>query len=466
VLFVVKWLRNAIYLTVLACLLPWLVFRSWKTGRYRQGLRQKLWGLEPRDISVLPNSTATNLVWLHGVSVGEVQLLKPVIERLRAQLPQARFALSTTTESGMQLAKSSLPTDISCFYYPFDFTWAIRRTLQTLRPSLVVLGELELWPNLIDILDDQEIPVAVINGRLSERSHAAYKRFAFLTRPMFAKLSLVVAQSEANAGRFRDCGALAQTRTCGSIKFDNVSLDNNHSEVNRLRDLVGLTAEDRVWVAGSTQGGEELAAAEAWAELRQEFPTLKLIVVPRHPDRFDAVAKELNQLFDTSRQGKLSHKVPVNGNAARIVRRSELQSPILSSAWDILLVDTVGELRWWWGLAELAMVGGSFGDRGGQNMLEPAGYGANVFFGPNTSNFRDIVDLLLAADGAVQLDQLDSIRPWVTCQLRDPERGRARGLIARRLVAQQQGATERTLHELLSLLPPPRAEGQVIESAA
>lgn len=428
---VLGWIRNLIYLIVLGVAFPWLLWRCWRTGRYKTGVRQKLFGL---DASTISGSSAKEMIWLHGVSVGEVQLLQPLLERWQNENAGYRFAVSTTTESGLELARKLYSSKVTVFYFPLDFTWAVGRTLATLQPRMLVLGELELWPNLIEACRRQGVHVAVVNGRLSPRSFARYHQLSWLTRGMFTKLSLVAAQSESNAQRFRACGASDTTVVTGSVKFDNVAFDRQAPEVAALRTAVGIRPEQRVWLMGSTQSHEELPAVRALQNLQPDFPELKLIVVPRHPDRFDDVAKEIER------------------SGVRLLRRSSVVAPVPIDSWDVLLVDSVGELKWWWGLAEIAIVGGSFGARGGQNMLEPAAYGANVAFGPNTSNFRDIVELLLAGDAATRLESLDAIEPWVRQQLLDPAAGQARGARARKLVASGQGALQRTLAALTALL--------------
>ncbi|MEZ6134715.1 MAG: 3-deoxy-D-manno-octulosonic acid transferase [Pirellulaceae bacterium] len=423
------WLRNTIYLAALLLASPWIAYRAVRTGRYLRSWRQQLFGLRPA--SGVP-AVHGRRIWLHGVSVGEVQLLKPLWEALSRENPECQFALSTTTETGMELAAKCYPESVQKFYFPLDFSWAVGRTLKTLKPSLIVLGELEVWPNLIDMAAHHDIPLVVVNGRLSDRSFRGYRRFHRWTEPIFSKLNLVAAQSETYAQRFIECGTPAErVETTGSFKFDNVAFERDTPEVRQLRELVGLTPGHRVWVVGSTQAGEELPACQAFAVARQHEPALRLIVVPRHKERFDEVAIDLQS------------------TGLRVLRRSSLSQPgrpgSASADWDVLLVDTIGELRWWWGTADLALVGGSFGKRGGQNMLEPAAYGINVAFGPNTSNFRDIVGLLLAADAATQLDSLEEIRPWLLRELADPLPGKERGQRAQRLIAQQQGALDRTV---------------------
>ncbi len=373
------WLLNLIYLAAMLIASPWIVLRAITTGRYRQGLAQKLFGQVPVPTTpALPMPGTPPTIWLHGVSVGEIQLLKPLVQQLRTQHPRARFVISTTTQTGMELARKIL-ADECLIYFPLDFTWAVNNALSRVRPTMIILGELELWPNLIRVAHNRKVPVVVVNARLSERSFRGYRRFAWFTQSMFGKLRLVAAQDDSYAARFRACGVPAdRVRVTGSIKFDNVTFDRQCEPVEQLRRLVGLNASHTVLIAGSTQSPEEVTSAKAFMEAQKQYPALRLIVVPRHPERFDSVHRELKSL------------------GLDVLRRSSITSGVADESWRVLLVDTVGELRWWWGLAELALVGGSFGSRGGQNMLEPAAYGANVGFGPNTSNFRDISQLLLA----------------------------------------------------------------------
>ena len=434
-----SWILNSLYAVALLAALPWLAWRRYHSGRYRAGWRHKLLGLRRGEFH---KRRPGPVIWVHGVSVGEIQLLQPLVVQWQREQPDYQFAISSTTDSGMQLARKLFSSDVWLFYFPLDFSWAVQRTLAVLQPSLLVLGELELWPNLIAACRRRKVPVAVVNGRLSPRSWAGYQRLGKLTRGMFESVSLIAAQSESNAERFRSCGAQDTTFVTGSIKFDNVAFDRHAAEVDRLRRLVGLGATDRVWVMGSTQAGEELPAIEAFWRLRSDFPSLKLILVPRHPDRFAEVAELLQR------------------SGLRWLRRSEIQQPVEGAAWEVLLVDTVGELKWWWGLAEIAIVGGSFGARGGQNMLEPAAYGANTAFGPQTTNFRDIVELLLAGDASTRLHKLEEIESWVRQELRDPEPGQARGARARQIIAQGQGALQRTLDALQQLLQASRGSNR------
>ena len=430
-----SWLLNALYLTLGLIVSPWLVYRAVRTGRYRDGWSQKLLGRVPSTVT--EKLRTQPVIWMHGVSVGEVQLLKPLVEQLAARNPNASFVISTTTSTGMELARKLFPNH-PLIYFPLDFTWSVNRVLRSLKPSILVLGELELWPNLIAAAYRHDVPIAVVNGRLSARSFKGYSKHRWLTISMFNKLSLVAAQDVTYAERFVACGVPSdRVQVTGSTKFDNVIFDRHHPQVEALRRLVGLDDTNRVWIAGSTQSPEERECALAFKMLIAEFPQLRLIVVPRHPDRFESVYRELQEL------------------GLDPLRRSLVNRDISANDWRVLLVDTIGELKWWWGMAEVAIVGGSFGDRGGQNMLEPAAYGANVAFGPNTVNFRDISELLLQGSGATRLTQLAEILPWMREQLRDNVPGKIRGESAQRIVRQHQGAMERTVTALQSIIERP-----------
>lgn len=442
-------LRNAVYLSLITLLLPWILWRSLRTGRYRNGLRAKLLGCE--KLSNKPESGKR--IWLHGVSVGEIQLLGPLMDELRSSIGDLQFVVSTTTDTGMDLAQKLYGShgDTQLIYFPLDLSWAVRRTIENVNADMLILGELEVWPNLLDIAAELRLPVVVVNGRLSPRSSKGYQRFAWLTRPMFTKLRLVVAQTPEYAERFVQCGVASDRVTVsGSFKFDNVSFDAKCPQVNDLKNLVGLREQHTVWVLGSSQDPEESTCCSALIKAKQQFPNLKLIIVPRHRERFE----EVDQMIRT---------YPL-----RYLRRSGLQSHLDGSGlngsgldgddWDVLLVDTIGELRWWWGLADLALVGSSFGSRNGQNMIEPAAYGANVAFGPKTLNFRAIVELLLQANAAKQIDSLDLIESWLMQQLDNPQAGEAQGLRAQDLVRSQQGAIARTVQQLVQILPNPQTK--------
>jgi 3-deoxy-D-manno-octulosonic-acid transferase len=416
---VFRWILNGIYAGLLIAFTPWMMWQTWRTGKYREGWSEKLWGRLPKRTADRP------CVWFHAVSVGEMQLLRPLIQEFAQRWPGWEIVISSTTITGRKLARESYP-QYSTFYMPFDFSWAISRAFQRLRPNLIVLAELELWPNLLTLAQQHEIEVAIVNGRLSERSFKGYQKIRFLTRSMLSKVNCIAAQNDTYAERFITLGANRKVvQTTGSIKFDGANADRNHAEVVSRRIWAGLSVHDQVWFVGSTQDPEEAMALEIFLRQRIRFPKLKLIVVPRHAERFDSVAGLLEK------------------SALRVIRRSN-HSSSTRGEWDILLIDTIGELRWWWGVADLATVGGSFGTRGGQNMIEPCAYGACVSFGPNTRNFRDIVDELLRLNAAIELADSAALERWVEANLEEPSSAADQGRIAADWVATHLGATRRT----------------------
>lgn len=366
------------------------------------------------------------------MSVGEVNLLAKTIDAFRARQPDWDVVLSTTTKTGYELAKRKY-VGHCVFYCPLDFSWAVRRAMARIRPDLFVLAELELWPNLIAAARSHGAQIAIINGRLSDNSFRGYRRVRPLIAHVLQQIDLIAAQDEETAERFRALGARAESvHTTGSLKYDGAETDCNNPRTRELKRLAKIEADDIVLLAGSTQAPEEQMALAIFRRLKADHPRLRLIVVPRHPERFDEVARLLDASgLDWNRRSRMD------------------ESPIPPSS--ILLADTVGELGAWWGAAHIAFVGGSFGSRGGQNMLEPAAYGAAVSFGPNTKNFRDIVAALLSRDAAVVVKSEAELEAFVRRCLEDLAFAKQLGDHAQALVQSQLGATEKTINLLVEL---------------
>lgn len=425
------WLLNCVYLGLLVALSPWLLWRRLRTGRYRRGWGAKLLGRVPA-----PPPGDGPVIWLHAVSVGEVNLLGVLIERLERRQPGCRCVISTTTETGYDVATRKY-SPRTVFFCPLDFTWAVRAASRRVRPDLLVLAEVELWPNLVRAARASGARVAIVNGRLSDHSYRGYSRIAWVVRRLLRRVDLVAAQSEAYAERFRTLGAPSERVVCtGSVKFDGARTDRENSATRRLAELAGIARDDVVLLAGSTQAPEEELTLDAYLACRERHPRLRLLLVPRHPERFDEVARLLE-----------SRGVP-------FARRSQLAAARPAATTPrVLLVDAVGELGAWWGLASIGYVGGSMGPRGGQNMIEPAAYGCAVSFGPRTQNFRDVVQLMLAEDAARVVQDGAELTQFVRECLDDPEQAAELGERARQLVLRQQGAADATVELLSALLP-------------
>jgi 3-deoxy-D-manno-octulosonic-acid transferase len=418
---------NALYLMVLLFTSPWLIYAAIRWGKYREGMGGKLWGLVPQ------RQRQGRCVWLHAVSVGEINLLVPLIASLERELPGCEFFISTTSKTGYELARTRY-ADRCVFYCPLDFSWAVRTALGRVRPSLLLLTETEIWPNMIAAAKKQGIPVAIVNGRLSDRSYRGYRRLKFLFRHVISRLDMIAVQTEAYADNFKSMGARPEiVHVTGSIKFDRAVFDRQNETTQRLAQLAGFSPTDQIFLAGSTQHPEEQFALDAFQSLAPHHPSLRLILTPRHPERFDDVAALLDR------------------SGMRWQRRSELDGTNADSNARILLVDTIGELGAWWGTSHIAYVGGSMARRGGQNPIEPSAYGAAVSFGPKTPNFRGVVAVLLDGDAAVVVRNGEQIHEFVKKCLDDPQYAKQLGENARRIVLEQQGAVERTTELLLSL---------------
>ena len=423
-----------------------ILYQSLRHGKYRKGFRQKFLGRIPRRRNVLCNrleQPGTKIIWFHAVSVGEVKLLQPLLQKIRdGDTGTGSYwccVVSTTSKTGMDLAKQLFGNNGTVFYCPLDFSWAVEKAFRRLKPDLLVLVEQELWPNLIDSAKQHGVKTALINGRFGE---GGYKRYLWI-RPVIASLlrqfDLIAPQNETYAGWFRRLGASSEVmHITGSIKFDGANTDRNNPETERFRTLAGITAEDVVFLAGSTQHPEEAFAVECYEHLKKDFPRLRLILVPRHPERFEEVAAMLdNKEVHWERRSALPETEPFKRDRTDCAR--------------ILLVDTVGELSGWWGTATIAYVGGSMGKRGGQNMIEPAAYGAAVCFGPKTKNFSDIVEMMLRDNAAQVVHDQREMERFVRRCLEEPDFATQLGNNAQNLVLRQVGATQKTLALLQAL---------------
>lgn len=439
-------LLDLCYLLALLFLSPWLLWRAATTGRYRQHLGCRLLGNYPgwkHD----PRSTPT--IWFHGVSVGEIHLLVPLIAAFRQHHPGWRIVVSATTESGLAEARRKF-ADLAVVPWPFDFTWSVRRALAQIQPRLVVLAESELWPNFLQAAHRRAVPICVVNGRLSPRTAARLNRFPALARRLLLQhIARFAVQSEAYAEQLRRFGVSNQRIVVtGSLKYDG-ALRHDPDAVRRLARWLGLTdtryaqllpyreldqTGPIIWLAGSTHAPEEEIILRVFADLRRRHPRLHLLLVPRHPDRFETVWKM------------------VTATGLSCLRRSRHTAP-LPSLPSVVLWDTVGELHDAWGLADLGFVGGSLdGRRGGQSMIEPAAQGVPCLFGPHVWNFREAARQLVAAGGALQLHSAVELEPQLERLLRDPPRRQQMGLAAYRFVLSQQGAVRRTLQVLDTLI--------------
>ena len=407
--------------------LPYWLYQILRRGKYRTGLVERMGGVPAR----LGASSNTNpVIWVHAVSLGEVLAVSGLVEQMRRSFPRHRVLLSTTTDTGQELARKRFG-EANVFYFPMDFAFAIRPYLRALRPELVVLAETEFWPNLLRLAHASGARIAVVNARISDRSLPRYRRFKWALRRMLEHVDLFLAQTADDSARLHAIGAdAARIEVTGNLKFD-VSLPPAPPIVNSLRRSLAADGAGPVLVCGSTVDDEEPPLLKAFENLRVAHPRAVMILAPRHPERFDEVAILIQQLG-----------IP-------FVRRSQWQTQPLAGG--VFLVDTIGELAALYALADVAFVGGSLVPRGGHNIIEPAQHGVAIVTGNHTENFRDIVALFQSRD-AVRIVGLAEL-PLTLMQLlaNDAER-RELGRRAEATIRSQMGATDRTLHALQTLM--------------
>jgi 3-deoxy-D-manno-octulosonic-acid transferase len=407
---------------------PWWLWEMLRHGKYRRGWSERLGAIPDR----LLKQAWANTIWIHAVSVGEVQAISRVVEELKAQLPGWRIVISTTTDTGQKLARERFG-DSNVFYFPLDLRSAVRAYLQALRPKLLVLAESEFWPNLLRWAQISGAAVAVVNARVSDRSLPRYVRFRGLLRRVLQNVQLFLAQSEEDARRLAQIGApAARVQVSGNLKFE-VKLLPASTMLAPLMALVEHKGTGPVLVAGSTMAGEDEILLDTFRQVVARYPRALLVLAPRHPVRFEEVATLL-ALSDLPYQ-----------------RRSQWdgREPI---AGGVFLLDTIGELATAYRFADLAFVGGSLVPRGGHNILEAAKFGAAILVGRHTENFREIIEVFCKAD-ALRVVTPESLTATVLELLQDRNQRIALGRRAAEVLHSQQGATERTVSALLQLLP-------------
>ena len=406
--------------------LPYFLFQKVVRGRAYAPLAARSGRLSP---AVNPDGTPS--IWVHAVSVGEVLASRGLLAEIKRRFPNRRLVVSTTTVAGQELAQRGLPGVDAVFYAPVDSRGAVRRALDRVNPSLLVLMETELWPNLIHAARRRGTRIAVVNGRLSPRSFPRYRAIRPLLRPLLAEVDLYLMQAEPHAERARAIGAPAErVNVSGNLKYDVAEPAAPDPALAGI-----LEGRHPVWVAGSTVGGEEEIVLAAFRKLREQAPGARLVLAPRHPERFDVVA----QL--------------VEAGDLRSARRSLLNGgPPAAESIEVLVLDTIGELASVFGHARVAFIGGSLVPRGGHNVLEAAAAGCPVIVGPHMENFQEIASEFLGAGALVQVRDAEDLVPALLALWNDPARRQEVGQRGRRLLERNRGAIARTADALAGLL--------------
>jgi 3-deoxy-D-manno-octulosonic-acid transferase len=420
-------------------LAPYYAFRGWRRGEPLQTLRERFGRLETEMAARASSVPAGNAIWVHAVSVGEVLAAKPLVEALKTRFPSRAVFVSTTTETGQRLARERLRCADGIFYFPLDWVVAVRRALRTIRPSLVIVMETEIWPNFLREARRRGIPVAFANARISERSFARYRRWKFLIGEFFVRVlqdpELFLAQTPEDAQRLEEMGAPEdRIEVTGNLKYDA-----KPPEATHLAAWLGVQIRQQerwpVLVAGSVVAEEEEAVVAAYDIVQRRWRHALLILAPRKPERFDAAAE-----------------IAAAGGWT-VIRRSRLDfASVLDENADVLLLDSIGELAGLYSFADAVFVGGSLVPAGGHNILEPAWFSKPPVFGSSMENFSEMAEQFLAARAGIQVttgSQLGKV--WV--QLIEETSLRERmGNAARELSNRNRGATERSLERIAALL--------------
>ncbi len=416
--------------------------------RCRRGLRQRL-GLE-RGLSGRPDRPDKPVIWIHAVSLGEVVAVAPIVKALARRHPEHRFVVSTVTETGREAVEQRLAGVAEHLYAPLDFPWVIGRVIERLRPSLYLFVETELWPNLLRQLRQHGVPTILLNGRLSSRSFA--RQQIGLVRSFYgcvlSTVSMCLMQSDRDAERIIALGAdPAGVRRTGNIKFDQPM----PADEQRLlsKSSLGLDADDKLFVAGSTHPGEEDVLVAAYLQVIRVQPSLVLVLAPRHIERSAQVEAALRS----------------QGLAVRRRSRSAAGTPWTQAGPRVVILDTRGELAGLYREAVVAFVGGTLVPVGGHNLLEPAMWGKPVLFGPYTDHCVEVADLLLQAGGGCQIKDEAALVAQLQRLLQDQATCDRLGAAARDVVRQNQGAIDRSLDVIESFLPSPGRNGEAAPSA-
>jgi 3-deoxy-D-manno-octulosonic-acid transferase len=427
-----RFIIDCVYLLVAVAITPIVVYRMVRYGRYRAGWSNRFGKVARKDPAL------KKCIWLHAVSVGEVNATKTVIEELENRFNDFEIVISTTTDTGFARATAIFGANYKVFYFPLDFSCIMRRAFRGIQPVICLLMELEVWPNFVLIADQLNIPVVVVNGRISDKSFSRYKKVKPIAKRIFRRLSLTLAQTDEYAHRFIEIGCPSKrVIVTGSLKYDTAQIIDKVEGADELATQLNI-GDGRLWVAGGTGNNEEQILLDVYKNLKQQeqFSDLRLAIVPRKPERFDEVAELVKQTgFELIRYSQIKNQA---------IEKLRIQSVILG--------DTMGDLRKFYSLATIIFVGRSLVPMGGSDMAEAAALGKPVLFGPHTYNFKQTVDALLEGNGAVMVrDKQDLFDTMQKC-LNEPDFAEKIARNGREVIRKNQGATKKTIEQIAKFL--------------
>lgn len=425
-----------IYLLVAVAIAPVVVYRMIRYGRYRAGWSNRFGYIVRKDPAL------KKCIWLHAVSVGEVNATRTIVQELENRFPDFEIVISTTTDTGFARANSVFSADYKVIYFPLDLSWIMNRAFREIQPAICLLMELEVWPNFVQIAARLRIPVIVVNGRISDKSFSGYQRIKPIAKKMFQKLSLILAQTDEYARRFVEIGCFRKrVIVTGSLKYDTAQITDKIKGADIIARQLNIGSE-KLWVAGGTGNDEERLLLDVYQNLRQqnEFGDLRFVIVPRKPERFDEVAQLIEQSgFELIRYSRVKE--------GRVVSKNDKQAVILG--------DTMGDLRKFYSLATIIFVGRSLVPMGGSDMLEAAALGKPVLFGPYAFNFKQTVDVLLEGYGAIMVEDKQGLLDAMQKCLSEPRYARQIARNGQNVIRNNQGATQKTITQIAKFLRRP-----------
>jgi 3-deoxy-D-manno-octulosonic-acid transferase len=420
------------YLLAAVAISPMVVYRMLRQNRYRTGWAQRFGRITRKH----PDKKC---IWLHAVSVGEVNATKTIVKELQNRFPDFEIVISTTTDTGFARASALYGADLQVFYFPLDLSWVMRRTFTRLRPAICLLMELEVWPNFVSTACRLNVPVVVVNRRITQRSVRRYGRIKPIAKTIFRKVTLVLAQTSEYAERFREIGCTDETIVVtGSLKYDTAQVADKVEGIDALAARLNINKSDTLWVAGGTGNDEEKILLDVYKALKQQdqFRELRFAIVPRKPERFDEVAQLITDAgFDLVRYST------IKDTATRLNEKPS-----------VILGDTMGDLRKFYSLATVVFVGRSLVPMGGSDMIEVAALGKPTIFGPHAFNFQQTVDDLLKGQGAILIkDRRQLLEATQKC-LTEPNFAGKIAQNGRDIILKNQGATQKTIDQIAKFL--------------
>jgi 3-deoxy-D-manno-octulosonic-acid transferase len=428
-----KYVIDFLYLLASLAISPMVLYRMFRQNRYRIGWANRFGKVSRKNLS-------KKCIWIHAVSVGEINATITIISELEQRFPDLEIVISTTTDTGFARADSLFADRHTVIFFPLDFSWVRYRAFRSIKPSLCLFMELEVWPNFVNIAQELNIPVVVANGRISEKSFVRYKLIKPFAEKIFKKLTLILAQTDQYAQLFKEIGCQQErVLVTGSLKYDTAQITDKINGADEIVEKLNIKAQ-KLWVAGGTGNDEEKILLEVFRKLQQkhEFHDLHLVIVPRKPERFEQVAQQIKQAgFALIRY---SH-----------MKKDKTTIPSTDSQ-TIILGDTMGDLRKFYSLATIIFVGRSLVPMGGSDMMEAAALGKCTMFGPHASNFKQTVDDLVKNNGALLVESKNDLLEKMKKCLLDQDFAQSIAEKGQDVIRKNQGATKKTIDAISKFL--------------